>query len=78
LIRRIKLEARHLSGELEKGQGRDETLPIYEHLMTMVRDAREKAQKTFMPQPLLDKAAAAGDVLRRLAPYYDAQVLAEG
>jgi hypothetical protein len=35
----------------------------------MIRDARETAQGTFMSNFVLDKAAAAGDVVRRIAPY---------
>ena len=78
VIRRIKTEAKHLSAALEKGEGYDQTLPIYEHLMTMVRDAREIAKRTFTSNYVLDKAAATGDVLRRIAPYYDPKALEEG
>ena len=78
VIRRIKTEAKHLSAALEKGEGYDQTLPIYEHLMTMVRDARETAKRTFSSNRVLDMAAAAGDVLRRIAPYYDPKALEEG
>ena len=78
LVRRIKDQARQLSGALAKGEGYDETLPIYENLMTMVRDAREISKRTFTSNFVLDKAAAAGDVLRRIAPYYDPKALVEG
>jgi hypothetical protein len=78
VIRRIKTEARHLSASLAAGEGYDQTLPIYENLMTMVRDARELSQRTFTSNFVLDKAAAAGDVLRRIAPYYDPKALEEG
>ncbi len=61
-----------------EGEGYDQTLPIYENLMTMVRDAREISQRTFTSNFVLDKAAAAGDVLRRIAPYYDPKALEEG
>ena len=78
VVRRLRGEARHLSSALAKGEGYDETLPIYENLMVTVRDARELAQRTFTTAFVLDKAAAAGDVLRRIAPYYDPQALEEG
>jgi hypothetical protein len=78
IVRRIKTEARHLSSSLAKGEGYDETLPIYEHLMTMVRDAREIAKRTFTSNYVLDKAAVTGDLLRRIAPYYDPKALEEG
>jgi len=78
IVRRLKGEARQLSSALEKGEGYDQTLPIYESLMVMVRDAREIAKRTFTSNYVLDKAAAAGDVLRRIAPYYDPEALTKG
>jgi hypothetical protein len=78
IVRRVKGEARHLSSALANGEGYDQTLPIYENLMVMVRDARETAQRTFTANFVPDKAAAAGDVLRRIAPYYDPGALEGG
>jgi hypothetical protein len=78
LVRRIKGDAKHLSSALEKGEGYDQTLPIYENLMVMVRDAREALQGTFTSGFVLEKTTAAGDVLRRIAPYYDPKALEEG
>ena len=78
LVRRVKREAKHLSSSLAKGEGYAETLPIYESLMVLVRDARETAKRTFTSNFVLDKAAAAGDVLRRIAPYYDPHALSGG
>jgi hypothetical protein len=78
LVRRIKGEARHLSSALANGEGYDQTLPVYENLMVTVRDARETSQKVFTSNFVQEKAAAAGDVLRRIAPYYDSTALEEG
>jgi len=78
LVRRIRTEARNLSSSLSNGEGYDETLPIYENLMVIVRDAREVAKRTFTSNFVLEKATAAGDVLRRLAPYYDPNALSGG
>jgi hypothetical protein len=78
VVRRIRGDARHLSSALAKGEGYDQTLPVYENLMVMVRDAREVAKRTFTSNYVLDKAAAAGDVLRRIAPYYDPGALEGG
>ena len=78
VIRRVKGESKHLSSSLANGEGYDQTLPVYENLMTMVRDAREISQRTFTSNFVADKAAAAGDVLRRIAPYYDPKALEEG
>ena len=78
VVRRIKTEAKHLSSALAKGEGYDETLPIYENLMTMVRDARELAKRVFTSNYVLDKAAVTSDLLRRIAPYYDPKALEGG
>ena len=78
LIRRVKTEARHLSSSLAKGEGYDQTLPIYENLMVLVREAQESSQRIFSSGFVLEKATAAGDVLRRIAPYYDPEVLEGG
>ncbi len=70
-VRRIRTEARELSSELEKGAGRDETLPSYEDLMATVRDARENARQVFTTSAVTDKAAAVRALLNQLGPYYD-------
>lgn len=75
LLRRVKTEARHLAAAVKDGKGHEETLPIYEHLMEIVRDARIEVQKQFTSGPLLDKAAAVGDALLQIGPYYDAKAL---
>jgi len=78
LIRRVKGEARYLSSSLAKGEGYDQTLPIYDNLSILVRDASEDARRMFSSGFVLEKATAAGDLLRRIAPYYDPQALEEG
>jgi hypothetical protein len=74
-MRRIRNEARHLHDSLAKGQGYEETLPIYNNLMEKVRDAQEDARRVFTSDELIGAATAAGDVMRRIAPYYDATAL---
>jgi hypothetical protein len=78
LIRRVRTEARHLSSSLAKGEGYEETLPIYENLSIIVRDAAENSRRIFSSGFVLEKATAAGDALRRIAPYYDPEVLEGG
>jgi hypothetical protein len=70
-VRVLRVEARELAASLEKGEGRDQTLPIYDHLMQLVRIAREDAAKTFTTQDVGERAAAVRGVLNRLGPYYD-------
>jgi hypothetical protein len=70
-MRRIQSEARELDSELSKGKGRDDTLDIYENLMSLVRDARDDARRVFTTQDVQNSAAEARKVLNELAPYYD-------
>jgi len=70
-VRRLQIEARELSGAIEKGEGQEQTLPIYEDLMQLVRDAREDARQVFTTAPVGEKAAAARSLLNQLGPYYD-------
>lgn len=69
-VRRIRSEARRLANGLAKGEGHDQTLPVYEQLALQVRDAQEIARRIFVASPLHDKFAAAGVLLDRLAPFY--------
>jgi hypothetical protein len=70
-VRVLRVEARELAASLEKGEGREQTLPIYDHLMQLVRIARDDAAKTFNTQDVGERAAAVRGVLNRLGPYYD-------
>jgi hypothetical protein len=70
-VRLLRVEARELATSLAKGEGRDQTLPIYDHLMQLVRIARDDAAKTFNTQDVAERAAVARGVLNQLGPYYD-------
>ena len=70
-VRLLRLEARELAASLEKGEGREQTLPIYDHLMQLVRMARDDAARTFNTQDVGERAAAVRGVLNQLGPYYD-------
>jgi hypothetical protein len=70
-VRVLRVEARELAASLEKGEGREQTLPIYDHLMQLVRIARDDAAKTFNTQDVGERAAAVRGVLNQLGPYYD-------
>jgi len=71
VTRVMKTEARELAGQLEKGEGHDETLPSYESLMEMVRTARELGARIFATEDLKRKATAVRGLLNQLGPYYD-------
>ena len=70
-VRRLQSEARELSDALAKGEGREDTLPIYENLMEVVRSVRDSSRRVFTTQDVQDKASAARQVLTQLSPYYD-------
>jgi hypothetical protein len=70
-VRHIRSEARELAASLQKGAGYDETLPVYENLMQVVRTARETAGRVFTVADVQQRAAAARQILNQLSPYYD-------
>ena len=71
LIRRIRQEANDLSGDLQKGEGKEETQAASDDLMTNVRDAREVASRIFATADMKERATAVRTVLNQIAPYYD-------
>lgn len=71
-MRRIQGEARELDGALAKGEGREDTVHIYENLMELVRDAREDVRRVFTTKDVQDRATAMRQLLNQIAPYYDA------
>ena len=70
-VRRIQSESKELASALAKGDGRDDTLDIYDNLMTLVRDAREDARRVFSTKDVQDAAGKVRQLLNQIAPYYD-------
>jgi hypothetical protein len=70
-VRRVRLEASELASALGKGEGREDTMPIYETLMVKVRDARELAGRVFTTQDVQQRASTVRQLLNQLSPYYD-------
>lgn len=70
-VRLLRVEARQLAASLAKGEGREQTLPIYNNLMQLVRLARDDAARTFNTRDVGERAAAVRGLLNRLGPYYD-------
>ena len=69
-VRLLRVEARWLAESLEKGAGREETLPVYDHMMQLVRAARLDAGRVAV-QDVGERAAVVRGVLNQLGPYYD-------
>lgn len=70
-VRRIQSEAKELASALGKGDGREDTLDIYESLMELVRDARDDARRVFSTKDVQDAASTVRQLLNQIAPYYD-------
>ena len=70
-VRLLQLEARHLAESVEQGEGREQTLAIYDNLMQLARSARDDAGKAFVAHDVGDRASAVRGVLNRLGPFYD-------
>ena len=70
-VRLLQVEARHFASSLEKGEGREQTLAVYENLMQLARSARDEAGRVFVAHDVGDRAGAVRGVLNRLGPYYD-------
>jgi len=71
LVRMINSEAQEIDHSLEKGEGREQTLPIFENLMQLARSARDDAARVFVAQDVGQRAAEVRGVLNQLGPYYD-------
>jgi hypothetical protein len=71
MVRLLRIEAGELANSLGKGEGREQTLPLYENLMQLTRSARDDAGKVFVVQNVGERAAAVRGVLNRLGPFYD-------
>lgn len=73
-LRLMESESKHLAGVLEEGQGRDETLPVFERINQIRRDAVEQAQRMFLQQPVIEKIESARGPLEELAGYYGVEL----
>lgn len=70
-VRMLHVVSRELARSLEQGEGREETLTLYENLMQLARSARDEAGRVFIVQDVSQRAAAVRQVLNQLGPFYD-------
>jgi hypothetical protein len=70
-VRMLRAVSHEFAGSLEKGEGREQTLTIYDNLMQLTRSARDEAGRVFVAQDVSQRAAAVRRVLNQLGPYYD-------
>jgi hypothetical protein len=67
----LHIVSHEFARSLEKGEGREETIIIYENLMQLTRSARDEAGRVFVARDVGEKASAVRRVLNQLGPYYD-------
>ncbi|HVH04424.1 MAG TPA: hypothetical protein VNE71_00315 [Myxococcota bacterium] len=70
-IRHIKQVARGLHGDLQRGEGREDTQKAYESLVSSVNWARERARSVFTTQDVNAKADVARQTLEEIGKYYE-------
>jgi hypothetical protein len=70
-VRMLRVVSHEFASSLEKGEGREQTITIYENLMQLARSARDEAARVFVANDVGDGAGAVRRVLNQLGPYYD-------
>jgi hypothetical protein len=70
-VRVLRAEARMLVKSLEEGDGREQTVWIYDNLLSHGRSARYEARAALVAEDVGVRAAAVRAALNRLGPYYD-------
>jgi len=71
-------ETQALWSHLQNGQGLDATLPLYDRIGSLARDAREEARKQSVAKPVQDRVDHAEATWARLTPYYAKEVVLRG
>jgi hypothetical protein len=71
LVRMLHVQVDVFTKSLEEGEGRDQTVWMYETVMSLARSARLEAGRVFVAKDVGERAAAVRGVLNRLGPYYD-------
>jgi hypothetical protein len=74
LLRLIESESRQLRTQLEAGEGRDATAPIFERLLVSVRQAQDLRARVFAQDQALQAISKAREPLTALSAYYGAAV----
>lgn len=77
-VRMLGVESRMLVQSLEEGEGREQTLWIYDNLLSHGRSARYEARSAALAEEVGERAGAVRAALNQLGPFYDPdfQVLA--
>jgi hypothetical protein len=70
LLRLIESESRQLSRQLEAGEGRDATAPIFDRLLVSVRQAQDLRARIFAQEKALQAISSARETLTEISAYY--------
>jgi hypothetical protein len=71
LVRMLHSQVSVLDKALEEGDGRDETVWIYETVMSLARSARLEAARASVAPEVSERVTAVRRALNQLGPYYD-------
>ena len=71
LLRVLHSQVDVFAKSLAEGEGREETVWIYETITSLTRSARLEAGRVFVAKDVGERAAAVRGVLNQLGPYYD-------
>jgi hypothetical protein len=69
-VQMLQTAARGLSGSLQAGKTRDETLPRFKRIDTLRRDAEVQGRRADIPEQVFEKVFEVGSALIVLRPYY--------
>jgi len=69
-LRLLESETWELMRQLKSGEGHDATQPIYDHIGSLARDARENGRKQLVAEPVQKRIDRAEELWAQLTPYY--------
>lgn len=72
-LRVLQGQARHLRDDLQGGAGHEETVTSFKRIQQIRRDLEELARKAAVRDNTMAAVMQVQDVLRRMAPYYEAE-----
>jgi len=72
-LRRLEHETHALRQRLEAGDGLEATRPMYDHIGSVARDAREEARRQLQAAPVQERVDRAEALWSQLTPYYTKQ-----
>lgn len=70
-LRHVKQVARGLSGDLQRGETKEQTQKAYESLVSSVNWARQRARSVFTTQDVNEKADIVIQTLGQIGEYYE-------